>query len=128
KPTLLFSVPRVFNRIYDVLQKRGEEDSPIKRFLFNRGLSIARQRRDLEESGKSSAWVNAQYRFFDKLVFSKVRARFGGNLRYAFSGGAALSKEVAEFIDDMNILVYEGYGLTETSPIATANFPGPNNR
>lgn len=128
KPTILFSVPRIFNRIYDVLQKRMEEDSAVKRFLFNRGLKVARQRRALEESGKSSAWVNAQYNFFDSLVFSKVRERFGGNLRYAFSGGAALSKEVAEFIDDMNILVYEGYGLTETAPIATANYPGPNNR
>lgn len=128
KPTILFSVPRVFNRIYDVLQKRIEEDSAVKRFLFNKGLSVARQRRALEEQNKSSAWLNAQYKFFDSVVFSKVRDRFGGNLRYAFSGGAALSKEVAEFIDDMNILVYEGYGLTETSPIATANYPGPNNR
>lgn len=129
KPTLLFSVPRIFNRIYDVLQKRIEEDSPIKRFLFNKGLSVARKRRLLAEDGKSpSAWLEMQYKFFDSVVFSKVRERFGGNLRYAFSGGAALSKEVAQFIDDMNILVYEGYGLTETSPIATANFPGPNNR
>lgn len=129
KPTVLFSVPRIFNRIYDVLQKRIEEDSPVKRFLFNRGLTVARKRRELEENGGgSSAWLNMQYKFFDSVVFSKVRDRFGGNLRYAFSGGAALSKEVAQFIDDMNILVYEGYGLTETSPIATANFPGPNNR
>src|SRR5690625_2936727 len=128
KPTILFSVPRVFNRIYDVLQKRIEEDSAVKRFLFNKGLSVARQRRALEEQNKSSAWLNAQYKFFDSVVFSKVRERFGGNLRYAFSGGAALSKEVAEFIDDMNILVYEGYGLTETSPIPTPNHPRTNHR
>lgn len=129
KPTVLFSVPRIFNRIYDVLQKRIEEDSAVKRFLFNKGLEVARKRRELEENGRNpSAWLNMQYKFFDSVVFSKVRERFGGQLRYAFSGGAALSKEVAQFIDDMNILVYEGYGLTETSPIATANFPGPNNR
>ena len=60
----------------------------------------------------------------DKLVFSKVRARFGGRLKYAFSGGAAISREVAEFIDALGIMVYEGYGLTETCPIATANWPG----
>ena len=128
RPTLLFSVPRVFNRIYDALQKRMEEDSAIKRFLFTKGIDVARRRRALEEDNKRSAWLDMQYRFFDSLVFSKVRDRFGGRLKYAFSGGAALSREVAEFIDDMNILVYEGYGLTETSPIATANFPGPNNR
>src|SRR6202034_551247 len=60
----------------------------------------------------------------DKLVFSKVRARFGGKLKYAFSGGAAISREVAEFIDSLGVTVYEGYGLTETSPISTANCPG----
>jgi long-chain acyl-CoA synthetase len=60
----------------------------------------------------------------DGLVFAKVRERFGGRLKYAFSGGAAISKEVAEFIDDLGITVYEGYGLSETSPIATMNYPG----
>jgi long-chain acyl-CoA synthetase len=59
----------------------------------------------------------------DKIVFSKVRARFGGNLKYAFSGGSAISVDVAEFIDGLGVTVYEGYGLTETSPITTANWP-----
>ena len=58
------------------------------------------------------------------MVFSKIRDKFGGRLNYAFSGGSALSKDVAEFIDALGITVYEGYGLTETSPIATANRPG----
>ena len=58
------------------------------------------------------------------MVFEKIRDKFGGRLKYAFSGGSALSKDVAEFIDGLGITVYEGYGLTETSPIATANRPG----
>ncbi len=128
RPTLLFSVPRVFNRIYDALQKRMEDESGIKKYLFQKGIRVARERRALEEQNKRSALLDWQYKVLDSIVFSKVRDRFGGRLRYAFSGGAALSKEVAEFIDDMNIMVYEGYGLTETSPIATANRPGPNNR
>ena len=66
----------------------------------------------------------ALLRLVDRLVFAKVRARFGGRLKYAFSGGAALSTEVAEFIDSLGIMVYEGYGLTETSPVVTANSPG----
>ncbi|MCI0673187.1 MAG: AMP-binding protein, partial [Myxococcaceae bacterium] len=101
-------------------------ESPVKRALFFRGMAVAAQRRTLAEKGQKSALLEAQHAFFDKVVFSKVRARFGGRLKYAFSGGAAISKEVAEFIDNLGITVYEGYGLTETSPIATANFP--NNR
>jgi long-chain acyl-CoA synthetase len=126
KPTLLFSVPRIFNRIYDGLQKRMASESPVKRMLFQRGLEVSKQRRELADKKQSSALVNLQHAFFDKVVFTKVRARFGGRLKYAFSGGAAIAKEVAEFIDNLGITVYEGYGLTETSPIATANYE--NNR
>ena len=124
KPTLLFAVPRIFNRIYDGLQKRMAAEKPIKRMMFNRGIEVARQRKALAEKNQSSLLLDAQHAFFDKVVFSKVRARFGGQLKYAFSGAAAISREVAEFIDNLGITVYEGYGLTETSPIATANFPG----
>ncbi len=123
KPTLLFAVPRIFNRIYDGLQKRMANESPVKRFMFNKGLEVAAKRRKLAERGQQSALLEWQYGLFDKVVFSKVKARFGGRLKYAFSGGAALSKEVGTFIDDIGILVFEGYGLTETSPIATANTP-----
>ncbi|MCY1082471.1 AMP-dependent synthetase/ligase [Archangium lansingense] len=126
QPTLLFSVPRIFNRIYDGLQKRMAAEKPIKRMLFNRGLEVAKQRKALSDKGQSSVLLDLQHGFFDKVVFSKVRARFGGRLKYAFSGAAAISREVAEFIDNLGITVYEGYGLTETSPIATANYP--NNR
>ena len=60
----------------------------------------------------------------DKLVFSKVRAKFGGRLRFAVSGGAAMSQEVAEFVDSLGIMVYEGYGLTETAAVSTVDYPG----
>lgn len=124
RPTLLFAVPRVFNRIYDGLQKRMVKESGVKKWMFEKGISVANKRRKLREQNKESAWLEMWYGVFDKLVFSKVRDRFGGRLKYAFSGGAALSREVGEFIDNMNILVFEGYGLTETSPIASANRPG----
>jgi long-chain acyl-CoA synthetase len=123
RPTILFAVPRIFNRIYDGVQKKMAAESAVKRALFQRGMSVAGARRVLADRGQTSAWLDWQYNFFDKLVFSKIRARFGGRLKYAFSGGAALSKEVGMFVDDMGIQVYEGYGLTETSPIATANAP-----
>ena len=123
KPTVLFAVPRIFNKIYDGLQKRMAGESPVKRFLFNRAIQVAGRKRTLEADGLESLWVNAQYGVLDGLIFSKVREKFGGRLKYAFSGGAALQREVGEFIDDIGVLVFEGYGLTETSPIATANNP-----
>lgn len=124
QPTLLFSVPRIFNRIYDSLHKKMDEAGGFKKSMFEAAIANAQRQKALAAEGKSSGWADFKAGIFDKLVFVKVRDRFGGRLKYAFSGGAALSKEVASFIDDLGIKVYEGYGLTETSPIATANFPG----
>ena len=124
KPTLFISVPRVFNRIYDGLHARMNEEGGLKKKLFEMALETASERKRLASEGKSSGWLDFKFKILDGLVFSKVRERFGGRLKYAFSGGAAISKEVAEFIDNLGITVYEGYGLSETSPIATANYPG----
>ncbi len=123
QPTLLFSVPRIFNRIYDGLTKKVAAGPALRRKLFYAALENGKLRKRLAAEGKSSGWVNFKHGILDKLVFSKVRAALGGRLKYAFSGGAAISKEVAEFIDTVGIKVYEGYGLSETSPIATANYP-----
>ncbi len=124
RPTLLFSVPRIFNKIHDGVLKKIEEDGGLKKKLFYAALDTAKQKKALAEQHRSSGFVDLKHRFLDSVVSSKIRDRFGGRLKYAFSGGAAISKEVAEFIDALGILVYEGYGLTETSPIATANWPG----
>ena len=120
-PTVLFSVPRIFNRIYDGVQKQMSEKPGIIQALFRAGMSGAiKQRKGAPLSfGESLALPLAK-----KIIFGKIVAKFGGKLKYAFSGGAALSREVGEFIDGLGITVYEGYGLTETSPIATANRPG----
>lgn len=124
QPTLILSVPRIFNRIYDGVQKQLATSGRLKKLLFSAALATAKDRKRLIAEGKSSGLVDFKHRLFDKLVFSKVRARFGGKLRYAISGGAAISRQVAEFIDDLGIAVYEGYGMTETSPIASTNYPG----
>ncbi len=124
QPTLLFSVPRIFNKIHDGVLKKVEEDGGLKKKLFFATLETARKKKELAEQHKRSGFVDLKHKILDGLVASKIRARFGGRLKYAFSGGAAISKEVAEFIDALGITVYEGYGLTETSPIATANWPG----
>ncbi|MEL7059607.1 MAG: long-chain fatty acid--CoA ligase [Acidobacteriota bacterium] len=124
RPTLMYAVPRIFNRIYDGVHKKMTAEGGVKKMLFERALACIAKRKRLEAEGRSSALVNMQHGFYDKVVLSKVRDRFGGRLRFALSGGAALSPEVAEFIDGIGILICEGYGLTETSPIVTANHPG----
>ncbi len=121
QPTLLFSVPRIFNRIYDGVNKQIAEKPGFIQALVKSAIAAAKAKRLGQEPtfGQKLAYPIA-----NKLVFTKIRAKFGGRLKYAFSGGSALSREVAEFIDGLGITVYEGYGLTETSPIATANRPG----
>jgi long-chain acyl-CoA synthetase len=123
RPTVLMSVPRIFNRIYDGVHKQiSKKPGPIQS-LFKSGLRLSAKKRDGQPLGLGERITLG---LADKLVFDKIRGRFGGRMRYAISGGAALAKQVAEFIDSLGIMVYEGYGLTETSPITNAN--APNNR
>jgi len=121
KPTVLFAVPRIFNRIYGGVEKQMQSKPAPIRALFHAGLRIAAKKRQNKPVGTLESVTLA---LADKLVFSKVRARFGGKLKYAVSGAAALAREVADFVDGLGITVYEGYGLTETSPIVSCNVPG----
>jgi long-chain acyl-CoA synthetase len=120
KPTVLIAVPRIFNRIYDGVNKQMSERPKLIRTLFNAGIRAAtkKKRGDSLTLGEGLALAAA-----DKLIFSKVRGRFGGRLRFSVSGSAALAREVAEFVDALGISVYEGYGLTEASPVVSANCP-----
>ncbi len=124
RPTFLCAVPRIFNRIYDTLHQRMETDGGVTKALFEAAIANAEKRKKLASRRQSSGATDLRHAFYDRAVFSKIRARFGGRLRYAISGGAALSREVGEFIDNLGMLVYEGYGLSETSPIVSANYPG----
>ena len=121
KPTVLVAVPRVFLRVYaGVSQLLEAKPRPI-RWLAARGLTLARRR----SAGGALVWSERLlWRLADRLVFRRVRARVGGRLEFAISGGAALPQEVGEMVDGLGIQVYEGYGLTETSPIVSANVPG----
>ena len=121
KPTLLFSVPRIFNKLYAGVQKQISTKPHVIQSMVKSALATRAKERARQEISLGERLVLA---LTDRLVFAKVRGRFGGRLKYAFSGGAAISTEVAEFIDSLGITVYEGYGLTETSPITTANWPG----
>jgi long-chain acyl-CoA synthetase len=124
QPTLLFSVPRLFNRLHEVVLERVRNEGGIARRLFEESMENARERRRVRAQGKARARVELKAKLFDKLVFERIRAQLGGRVRYAVCGGAALSTEVAEFVDSIGITLYEGYGLTEASPIVSANWPG----
>jgi long-chain acyl-CoA synthetase len=121
KPTVLLSVPRIFNRIYTAVQGQ----IAAKPRAVQEAVKVALRMTAKERTGvRLKLHELAALELVDKVVFEKVRARFGGRLKYAVSGGAALGREVAEFIDSLGITVYEGYGLTETSPIVSCNVPG----
>jgi long-chain acyl-CoA synthetase len=121
RPTLFFSVPAVFNRLFTAVQQQLASKSGLVRRLVSGALEVAARKRS---GAELKIHERALLLVAERLVFAKVRARFGGRLRYASAGGAALSREVAEFIDTLGILVFEGYGLTETSPVVSTNYPG----
>jgi len=120
-PSILIAVPRIFNRIYDGVNKQIEDKPAPIRALFHHAIKAATRRSRGETLGTRD---NLALLLADKLIFKKIRGRFGGRLRFAVVGSAALSKEVAEFVDALGIQVYEGYGLTETSPVIAVNYPG----
>jgi long-chain acyl-CoA synthetase len=120
KPTVLVAVPRIFNRIYDLVMREIAGRPALLQKIIQRGVQGAIKRARGEPLG---AMEKIELAFDDMVVFQKIRDKFGGRLRYAFTGSATISKNVAEFIDALGITVYEGYGLTETSPVVTTNSP-----
>ena len=103
RPTALFAVPRIFNRIYDGLNKRMEQESPVKRKLFEAAMKNSDALRDQIAQNRTSLLTNVLDKAYDRIIFEKVRERFGGRLRFCISGGAALSPEVARFIDNLHL-------------------------
>jgi long-chain acyl-CoA synthetase len=124
KPTILAAVPRVFEKMYARILEKGTKNTGIKRKLFDWGMSIAKRAAKWRCGiGSASPWLKLQWAVADKLVYKKIREGTGGNLRIVFSGGAPLSRELAEFFWSIGINIYQGYGLTETSPVLTSNYP-----
>jgi long-chain acyl-CoA synthetase len=124
KPTVLAAVPRVFEKIYARIMEKGSKNSGVKRKLFDWAMEVAKRSARWRCEGSSAGpFLKLQWSIADKLVFSKIRAGTGGQLRMVFSGGAPLSKDLAEFFWSIGVLIYQGYGLTETSPVLTSNYP-----
>ncbi len=121
KPSFLIAVPRVFNRVYDGLWTRMNEEGGLPRKLFVMGVESGKKKRELAAQGKSDFMTNLKFAIADKIVFSKVRARLGGRLKGSMTGSAAMNVEISHFFWDIGIPLYDVYGLTETTPAATMN-------
>ena len=123
RPTLMTTVPRLFERMYSKIIKNVENQPKKKQKIFYWALKVNKQYYDLKRQEKSSVILNAKHKLANKLVCDKFKANMGGRLRFFVSGGAALSRELAEFFEAVGILIIEGYGLTESSPVIAANKP-----
>jgi long-chain acyl-CoA synthetase len=124
RPTLLPSVPRVYEKVHSAVLVKFDEATGLKRRLIDWALPIGREVSRLEAEGRDvPAGVRARHRLADRLVFSKVREPLGGRLRMPGSGGAPLSKEIIEFFDAVGIRITEGYGLTECTTACSTNRP-----
>jgi long-chain acyl-CoA synthetase len=124
-PTFIPVVPRVLERVHSRVMNTVRQGSRFRQRLFNWAIKTGGEysARTLEKRGPSPA-LRLKHAVADKLVTSKVRARFGGRLRFMISGSAPLAKDLAEFFYAVGLPVYEGYGLTETSPVISVNYPG----
>jgi long-chain acyl-CoA synthetase len=126
-PTIAAAVPRLFEKIYAGIREKGSCEHGAKRKIFDWALEVARQSIPWRAYGeKPSGSLQLKWKLADKLVFSKIRAGLGGRLRTFVSGGAPLAPEIAEFFWSIGVEVFQGYGLTETSPVVSANIPKDN--
>lgn len=126
RPTMLISVPRIYERIWGSIRAKLDEGPGLRKKLFMLAASVGYAR--FEHAQGRGPWQPAflLWPLLDKLVASKVLARLGGRLRYALSGGAALPADISKIFIGLGLPILQGYGLTETSPIATANRPENN--
>ncbi|RLV49596.1 long-chain fatty acid--CoA ligase [Nocardioides mangrovicus] len=127
RPTFMGAAPRIFEKAYGRITTMTEAEGGLKKAIFDRafavGLDVDARRRE----GRSvPPLLAAQHALFDRLVFAKVRERFGGRVRFFISGSAALNRDVALWFNAAGIVILEGYGLTETSAGAFVNHPDKN--
>jgi long-chain acyl-CoA synthetase len=124
RPTVTAAVPRVFEKIYARLVEQGSKNTGIKRRIFNWAMKVAKEATPWRATGaQASSALKLRWKVADALVYKKIRLGMGGRLRLICSGGAPLSKDLAEFFWTVGVPIYQGYGLTETSPIVSNNYP-----
>lgn len=124
KPTFMGAAPRIFEKAHGKIVTMQAAEGGLKEKIFLKAFAVGNQVDRLKREGKSVPFVlGLQHKVFDKLVFSKVRERFGGRVRFFISGSAALNPEIAEWFHAAGILILEGYGMTENAAGAAVNHP-----
>lgn len=130
RPTILTSVPRLFEKVYTQVLEQINQGSPIKKKIFHWAISVGEEKYDYYLKASMSDYLDQKYlpksflrkwKIANKLVFQKVKERLGGRIRGLVSGGGTLNPDIAKFFWALNIPLLEGYGLTETSPIISTN-------
>lgn len=121
KPTIMTSVPRLFERIYSRVIRNVESQPAKKQKIFYWAVETGKKYVQAKKEGKSPIGLSVKHKLANKLVFKKLQERTGGNLRFFISGGAPLPRELGEFFEAVGIKIIEGYGLTESSPVIAAN-------
>lgn len=121
RPTMITTVPRLFERIYSRIIKTVDMQSPKKQKIFYWAIEVGKQYAAAKKKKTVDPLLKIKNIIADRLVFAKLKAKLGGRLRFFISGGAPLSKEKGEFFEAIGVLIVEGYGLTEASPIIVAN-------
>lgn len=125
KPTILISVPRLYEKIYAKAMATAVGTGGLKKNIFFWAREIAMRCADLVERGeKPRGGLALKQKVADALVFKKLRAKLGGNIRFMVSGGAPLGVKINQFFHGCGLTIYEGYGLTETSPVLSCNYAG----
>jgi long-chain acyl-CoA synthetase len=119
RPTTLIGVPRVFEKLYGAMREQAESSS-LKRRVFDWASDVARQ---YHEQATPGWWLEKKHALAGRLVFDEVHEALGGRMEYLLTGGGTLSTDLAKLYHGMDVPIYEGYGLTETSPVVTANPP-----
>lgn len=138
KPTVMCTVPRIWQSLYKGIMQKIKSGGKLHRLLFFKGCDVARRYKrakriaentmplfdrdqfssqEIEDARCTVRRLSFAYHIFDKLVFQKIRATLGGKIKFAISGGGALPEDIDIFLDSVGVLVLEGYGLTETSPV-----------
>ncbi len=123
QPTIMISVPRMFEKVYNRVTKQVSEGGAIKQKLFEWAVQTGEKHADAQQGEGSGPgpWLKAQKALAHRLVFSTLHEKLGGNLRFAVSGGAALPEDIGTFFQAAGVTIIEGYGLTETAPVISVN-------